>query len=586
MIPLCRTPVCLVAACFLTFCNFASAQFETRTSLFITSDPLWIGVGDFNHDGKLDLAVPDPNNSQIAILLGNGDGTFRAPVEYKVGAGPVTVAVVDFNHDGKLDLAVANGSSNNISVLLGNGDGTFQPALNFSIFESPSFVGVGDFNGDGKPDLVALEQPGFGDCPCTAVLLGNGDGTFQPALEAPIPFPVASGITVGDFNADGKEDLAISGRFGGLSEVGILLGNGDGTFQQGGSYSTGASPLAVVAADLNGDGKLDLATSNSQGVGVSVLLGNGDGTFQAAVNYPVSGFPESLAVADLNGDGKPDLAVANLLTLTANAKSTVSVLLGNGDGTFQPETTYPVGKEPFFVAVGDFNGDLKKDLAVADFLSGDVTILLNTGAVSFSPTSPVTFPAQLVGTTSSPQSVTLTNTGTGALSISSISVQGAQFRLSSSNTTCAGSVSPGGSCKVSTLFRPQSKGGKSGTITITDSASSKPQVVELAGAGTVVQISPKKLSFPDTKVGTKSAPLLVTIKNTGTGALNFTQILLSNANDFSQTNTCGTQIGPGASCTVSVTFAPSRTGLRTGMISITDDGGGSPQGVSLTGTGT
>jgi hypothetical protein len=573
-----------VLVAVLSLYSFATAQFETRVTI---SSPLasWIAVGDFNRDGKIDLAVPNPNSTQIAILLGKGDGTFRTPVEYTVGSAPVTVVVADFNQDGKLDLAVANGASNNISVLLGNGDGTFQPAMNFSVFESPSFVGVGDFNGDGKPDLVALEQPGFGDCPCTSVLLGNGDGTFQPALEAPIPFPAWAAIAVGDFNGDGKLDLAVAGQFGFSSEVGILLGNGDGTFQQGASYSVGTDPLAVVAADLNGDGKLDLVTANSQGVGVSVLLGNGDGTFQAAVNYPVSGFPYSITAADLNGDRKPDLAVANLLTLTGDLKAPISVLFGNGDGTFQPESTYPVGKEPRFVAVGDFNGDHKADLAVADFLSEDVTILLNTGVVSFSPTSPVAFPTQLVGTTSSPHSVTLTNTGTTALSISSITLQGSQFRLSSGNTTCGGSVPPGGSCKISALFRPQSKDGKSGTVTIVDSASSKPQVVELSGTGTVVQISPKKLSFPDTKVGTKSAPLSVTLKNTGSTALNFTGIQLYGSN-FSQTNTCGTQIAAGATCTISVTFTPVRTGLHTGTMSISDDGGGSPQSVTLSGTGT
>jgi VCBS repeat protein/centrosomal CEP192-like protein/ASPM-SPD-2-Hydin domain-containing protein len=564
----------------LTFCIVASAQFERRTGV-ILSEPGGLAVGDFNRDGKLDIAVIPifGVRNQVSILLGNGSGTFSTPVAYAVEA-PHWIAVADFNGDGKLDLAIANSG---VSVLLGNGDGTFQPAVNFSTPESTSFVGVGDFNNDGKADLVTLDPDGLGSCPCTSVFLGNGDGSFQPAVNEPIPFPVQSAIALGDFNRDGKLDLAVTGQFGFGSVLGILLGNGDGTFSAGASYSVGADPIAMIAADFNGDKKLDLAVANFQGQSVSVLLGNGDGTFEPAADYPTFA-PYFIAAADLSGGGKIDLAVANLDSNGNLSNGSVSVLLGNGDGTFQAETTYPTGKLARSVTIGDFNGDHQLDLVVADSLSQDVTLLLNTGVVSFSPTTPLHFPTQLVGTISAPQSVTLTNSGGTPLSIYSMNVKGSQFQLSGA-TTCGATVAPGGSCAIRARFRPQSKGPKSGLLLVSDSASSKPQVIELSGNGTVVQLSTQQVTFPNTKVGTKSAPISVTLTNTGSTALNFTDISITGP-DFSETNTCGSQIGAGATCQLSLVFAPTNPGLRSATLHLVDDGGGSPQTIALSGTGT
>jgi archaellum component FlaF (FlaF/FlaG flagellin family) len=310
---------------------------------------------------------------------------------------------------------------------------------------------------------------------------------------------------------------------------------------------------------------------------VSVLLGNGDGTFEQAVTYAVPS-SESVTTGDFNGDGKLDLAVAQLLF-----PSGVSVLLGNGDGTFQTPMYYKDGKEDWFIAAGDFNGDGQSDLVVADNLDSLVMILLNTGVVSLTPNTPLTFPAQLIGTVSNPQTVSLTNTGKTALSISSMGVKG-QFKMSSN---CGPSVAPGGHCTISAAFQPTTPGGQIGTINIRDSASSKPQVIELTGIATTVSLSPTQLTFPAQKVGTKSTPQNVQLTNMGSTALNFSSIKITgkNAGDFSQTNTCGSQIGPGARCTISVSFAPTKTGTRTATLSITDDGGGSPQTVPLSGTG-
>ena len=477
----------LVVACLASLTLAASAQFETRGSSLIQWEPFSVAVGDFNHDGKLDLALAAFSTGQVAVLLGNGNGTFQAPVYYTVGFEPRSVAVADFNHDGNLDLAVTGFGTTTgiISILFGNGDGTFQPASDLTLDDYPTFVAVGDFNGDGIPDLVTSDPPYI------SVLLGNGDGTFQPPINNKLFAPLTpDAIGLGDFNGDGKLDLAVAGQFGGSSEVDILLGNGDGTFQLGASYPIGASPQSVAVADFRGIGKLDLAIAGS-GPAVGVLLGNGDGTFQPQVFYPLPRGTGSdwVVVGDFNLDGKPDLATTEVGSFT----SEVGVLLGKGDGTFLPVASYPAGTQDFSLAVGDFNNDLKPDFAVGDSNGNAAIVLLNTGVVSFSPTTPVQFPAQLVGGTSAVQTVTLTNTGTTALSISSIAIKG-QFNLSSS-TTCAGSVAPGGNCVIDVTFQPLTQGLKSGLVSISDSASTKPQVIELMGAGTVVSLSPIATAF-------------------------------------------------------------------------------------------
>jgi hypothetical protein len=451
--------------------SLAAAQFETRGSFVAQSLPYSIAVGDFNHDGKMDLAVASAccPSGGVSVLLGKGDGTFRPAVNYLAGVSPVSVVAADFNHDGNLDLAVANSLSNYVSILLGNGDGTFRAGpQNPPISTAAAFVTVGDFNGDGRPDLVTLGSNVIN------VMLGNGDGTFLNAVTTQPSFFVQT-IGVGDFNRDGKLDLATAGTFGSSSSVNILLGNGDGTFQYGASYPGGIVPVSIAVADFNSDHNLDLAIANSEGTGISVLLGNGDGTFQTAVVYAIP-FTLWVTAADLNDDHKLDLVVANNLI----GSSGLTVFLGNGDGTFQPGTLYPAGIDANYVAVGDFNGDRKKDLVAADNRYNDVIVLLNTGVVSFSPTTPLHFKKQAVGTTSPSQTVTLTNTGKTTLTISTMNAAG-QFGMTS---TCGASVAAGANCTISVTFSPKTKGAKSGTVIINDSASSKPQVIELSGTGT------------------------------------------------------------------------------------------------------
>jgi uncharacterized protein (TIGR03437 family) len=359
-----------------------------------------VAVGDFNGDGKQDVALlaagafdTSPPN-EVVVLLGKGNGTFEKGSVYPAGIASRGLTVGDFNGDGKQDLAVANVSSGDVSVLLGNGNGTFQPVVSVpaqvgtvNVPDSgPSSVAVGDFNGDGRQDLALL----FPQSGQIGVLLGNGDGTFQPLVVYLVDKDPCgrSGarrcwVAVADFNRDNNLDLVtVNTR---ADDVSVLLGNGDGTFRPAMNLSAGQRPSRGVVGDFNRDGKLDLAILSASFGTINVLLGNGDGTFQAPQPYSIGGSPNSIVMADFDSDGKLDLAVD--VNSSAPNVASLAVLRGNGDGTFRPPIRLDTWVNPtnvFEMALGDFNNDGKPDLVVANRVSStsgntaDLSILINT----------------------------------------------------------------------------------------------------------------------------------------------------------------------------------------------------------------
>ncbi|HLJ92254.1 MAG TPA: VCBS repeat-containing protein, partial [Gemmataceae bacterium] len=352
-------------------------SFLPPVSYAVGSTSLSVAVGDFDGDGHLDLAVANYFGANVSVLLGNGDGTFQTAQSYAVGSAPSSLAVGDFDGDGHLDIAVANFGSATVSILLGNGDGTFQRSQSYAAGYTPVSIAVSDFNGDGHLDIVVANS----NDGSIHILLGNGDGTFQSGQRHPVG-GVLTAAAVGNFNGDGKPDIAVAnGDYAtvvGGNSVNVLLGNGDGTFEAPQSYpSDGRLPCSVVVGDFDADGHLDLATANCGyygGANVSVLLGKGDGTFQNAQTYAAGEELTSLAIGDFDQDGHLDLAVAHA-ELYYPSNGTVRILLGKDDGTFQDAQSYAASFYPRSVAVGDFNGDGFPDLAVA--AEGGVSVLLN-----------------------------------------------------------------------------------------------------------------------------------------------------------------------------------------------------------------
>jgi hypothetical protein len=359
------------------------------------SDPFHVAIADFNGDGKNDVAVT--TLSGVSILLGDGHGHLGAPTILPAGTSPARIAVADFNGDNKLDLAVTNLGSNNFSIFLGNGDGTFAPAANVAVGMGPAGIAVGDFNHDGKADLAVVNtgevfgQNKGSNGNTVAILLGNGTGgfgapTFLPTSKEPLV------VLVADFNKDGKQDLIVSCQTNSL--VSEFLGNGDGTFQAPRTFPSGLGANNMALADFNGDGSLDVALTNFEANQVfstiSVLFGDGTGNFKAPVNAPAGRNPGAVAAGDFNNDGKADYITTNLDSNTA------AVVLGNGNGTFRnislDISEGDVGA--FGMVAADFNNDGIADLAISNSgligaFGQNISILLGKKNGNFG--SPTTF---------------------------------------------------------------------------------------------------------------------------------------------------------------------------------------------------
>jgi len=400
---------------------------ERKALLFV---PGWLGVGDFDEDGRQDLALTAYDRT--TILFGRGDGTFPVDDYYNTGFNPNTVVIADFDGDGRDDLAVATDDPQRpVMIMPGRGDGTFStvsadaPAIDagtspapdaLSVFYRGNTLAAGDFNGDGLADIVRIAFTNL------YVQISQGGGRLGPPIPftaGNTPFGVAAGdlngdgradvvvanegsrnisvrlalddgtlgpeqrfaagsnptnVVIDDFNADGRPDLAVSDE--GDNAVSVLIGHGDGTFNAQVQFDVGIFPSGLASGDFDGDGHKDLVTTNEGDNDVSVLLGMGDGTFRDERHFGVGSGPHSVVVRDFDLDGRPDIAVANLAGAQFYYQGNFSVLSGRGDGSFGPEMRFRAGASPMSVATGDFNGDGRSDLVLANYREGDVIVKL------------------------------------------------------------------------------------------------------------------------------------------------------------------------------------------------------------------
>ncbi|MGH9544347.1 MAG: FG-GAP repeat domain-containing protein [Terriglobales bacterium] len=368
----------------LSLTQFAAGEvaFKAVQTYPVGSDPRFMAAGDFNRDGKMDLAVLNMVDATISILLGNGDGTFQPTTTLAADTNAQAIAGTDLNGDQRLDLIITGDSG--VSVLLGNGDGTFQTPLHFDGGVSLGYNGlvVADFNVDGKPDLAVTNANGV------SILLGNGDGTFQSRIDDAVgTAPSGTTMVVGDFNGDKRPDVAVVGSAG----LVILLGNGDGTFQS--PLSQNGFPFVRAVADFDKDGKLDLLVDNeivrcgSGGIyfceaPVGVMLGNGDGTFQAPSIINAKSLTLSALTADFDGDGNADIGVVE-------GGGDMAIYLGDGKGAFVLVKRFPLvvpGGYGLVVSAvaADFTGDKAPDIAGPNAGAADAAVLTNNTGSDFS----------------------------------------------------------------------------------------------------------------------------------------------------------------------------------------------------------
>ena len=376
-----------VAAVLLFICAAASAeQFKVAPQYAVDTHPLGIASADFNHDGHADLAVAIGgqqvgSGKELMILLANANGSFTGGQKITTSGTVSLIVAADFNHDGVPDLAAVSGprslSNIGVSVMLGNGDGTFKAPVSYAPLLAMNCLVSGDFDGDGLLDLVATNASrNF------YFLKGKGDGTFQSGLEVLTTGIFYSDLITADFNHDGKLDVAVADDMKTDGSITIYLGHGDGTFQAGTRFRAGSHPHALAVGDFNNDGKADLAVTQCELAGsfcgdqndVAILLGKGDGTLQPqhVIMKAVGAAPEQIRSTDMNGDGNADLVVVD------SGSDDVVILLGNGNGTFRRDQRWSAGQLPRGFAIGDFNGDGVPDIATANNKSSTVTALLGT----------------------------------------------------------------------------------------------------------------------------------------------------------------------------------------------------------------
>jgi hypothetical protein len=509
-------------------------------------------------------------------VLWNGSGR----VTTFVSAQKLQAALLssDVANAGTAQVVVTNpapggGSSNPQPFQITNPSSTV--AMNgtaLSVGMNPRGISVSDFDGNGRPDIAVANRASN----TVSIQLGNGDGTFGAAV------PYATGvdpiaIAVGDFNGDGKLDLVTANRAS--YTISVLLGNGDGTFGSHTDYAAGTEPLAIAVGDFNGDGFLDVVEANSADNTISIYLGVGNGTLQSPVIYPVGADPIAIVTGDFNGDGKLDVAVAN------SGSNSIAVLFGNGDGTFQNAVFYASGggsdSDPDGLFTADLNGDGKLDLVAANNGTNNISVFLNNGNGTFATNviySAGSLPFAISGGDffgNGKIDIAVVNNGGNSVSVLPGNGDGT-FNVAGTLTFNTGNQPIGLAVGDFNLDgRPDLVASNSQDNTVT-------VLLQIPA----VTLSATGLAFGSQSNGSSSAPLSVVLTNTGSANLSISNIAITglNSTQFGETNNCASTLAAGSNCTINVTFAPTVTGTMTAALTVTDGASGSPQSVSLLGT--